>query len=89
MPICCENSTALKPPLDEVDDEDELEDDELDEELFDDEVLDDEELELVLDELVDELLPLQLETTPPSPHWSSHVFSPIQLWLFSQPQPLF
>lgn len=80
MPICCENSTALKPPLDEVDDEDdELEEDELDEEVLDDEVLDDEELELVLDEPLDELLPLQLETTPPSPHWSSQVVTPIQL----------
>ena len=46
--------------------------------------LDEEELELELDEELPQLL-----TTPPSPHWSSQVVRPIQLWLFSQPQPLF
>ena len=50
--------------------------------------LDDEELVLELELELDEELP-QLLTTPPSPHWSSQVVRPIQLWLFSQPQPLF
>lgn len=52
---------------------------------LEDELLEEDELdELELDEE-----PLQLLTTPPSPHWSSQVLMPIQLWLFSHPQPLF
>ncbi len=86
-PICWENSTAPIPPLveleDELDDEDELDELELDEDELEEEELEEDELEL------EELLPLQLDTTPPSPHWSSQVFTPIQLWLFSHPQPLF
>ena len=50
--------------------------------------LDDEELLIEIELELDEELP-QLLTTPPSPHWSSQVVRPIQLWLFSQPQPLF
>ena len=67
-PICPENSTALIPPLEEDDDEDE----ELLEEL--DELEEVDELELL-----EELLPLQVENTPPSPHWSLQVFAPMQL----------
>jgi len=48
------------------------------------ELLDD---ELELDELLEEL-PLQVEITPPGPNCSSQVSIPIQLWFFSQPQPL-
>lgn len=58
-------------------------------ELPEDELLDELEL-LELDEL--ELLdvePPQLFTTPPLPDWLLQVLAPIQLWLFSQPQPLF
>lgn len=53
-----------------------------------DELLEDELLELVLlleeeelelDELELDEEPLQLLTTPPSPHWSSQVLIPIQL----------
>ena len=60
-PICCENSTALNPP------DDELELDELLVEL----VLElEDEVELVdeLDEELEELDVPQLDTTPPSPH---------------------
>lgn len=50
----------------------------------------------VLDELVDEVLEEleeleelgQLLITPPLPDWLLQVVRPIQLWLFSQPQPL-
>lgn len=67
---------------------DELLDDEDDE----DEVLELDELELLLEEELEldelELLDDVPQTTPPSPHWPLQVFSPIQLWLFSQPQPL-
>lgn len=30
----------------------------------------------------------QLQTTPPPPFWLLQVSLPMQLWLFSQPQPL-
>lgn len=52
-------------------------------------LLEDDEEEDELDELELDDEPLQLLTTPPSPHWSSQVLVPIQLWLFSHPQPLF
>ncbi len=47
-------------------------------------------LELLLEELLEleEELELQLEITPPLPLWLSQVVRPIQLWLFSQPQPV-
>lgn len=60
--------------------EDAPEDDELDE-------LELDELELLEDEL-ELLVEPQLFTTPPPPHWLLQVLAPIQLWLFSQPQPL-
>ncbi len=101
------------PPLELLDEEDELLEDEdellddelLDELLEDDELLDEEllledapeddeldeleldELELLEDEL-ELLVEPQLSTTPPPPHWLLQVLAPIQLWLFSQPQPL-
>ena len=62
-----------------------LEEDELDE-LLDEELLEDELLEEL--ELLDEPVP-QSSTTPPLPDWLSQVLIPIQLWLFSHPQPLF
>ena len=68
------------PPLDELELLDELEElEELEDELEDEEL---EELELLEDE------PPQLPTAPPSPYWSLQVLIPIQLWLFSHPQPL-
>lgn len=66
--------------------------DELLEELLEEleDVLDDELEEELLDELEDELLEElgQLLITPPLPDWLLQVVRPIQLWLFSQPQPL-
>jgi hypothetical protein len=65
---------------------------------LEDELLTEDELELTLedellteDELEDELLTedeLQELMIPPLPDWLSHVVRPIQLMLFSQPQPL-
>ena len=53
--------------------------------------LDELELDELLDldelELDDDAFP-QSPTGPPSPHWSLQVSMPMQLWLFSQPQPL-
>lgn len=67
--------------LDDEDDEDDEDVVELDElELLLEEELELDELELLLDDVP--------QKTPPLPHWSLQVFSPIQLWLFSQPQPL-
>ena len=80
-----EELLELEEELLELDDEDEL-DDELDEL----EELDDE-LELLeeLEELTEELLPSHTWITPPSPpFWLLQVVIPIQLKLFSQPQPL-
>lgn len=72
------------PPVELLDDEDDEDDEdvvELDElELLLEEELELDELELLLDDVP--------QTTPPSPHWPLQVFSPMQLWLFSQPQPL-
>lgn len=56
-------------------------------------------LELLLERLLLELLsaleldgltePSQTLTTPPVPDWLSHVLMPMQVLLFSHPQPLF
>lgn len=74
---------ALLPVPEELEDEDE----ELEEELLEDELL--ELLEELEEELLDELeVELPEQTTPPLPYWLLQVVSPIQLWLFSQPQPL-
>ena len=71
------NVPPVGPPLELLEDELEL----LDELVLDDELLE----ELELDEE-----PLQLLIMPPlPPFWLLQVFRPIQLWLFSQPQPLF
>ena len=56
--------------------------DELLEELDELDELELDELELLEDE------PPQSPTGPPSPYWSLQVSIPIQLWLFSHPQPL-
>lgn len=81
----CSQLTPPVLPDDELLDELELEDDELEEEL-------DDELELLdeLDELLDEelVLPEPQLIGPPLPDWDEHVLRPIQLALFSQPQPL-
>lgn len=69
--------------------EDELELELLEDELLDELLLDDELLEeLLLDDDELEELPLHTLITPPPPHWLSQVVRPIQLWLFSHPQPL-
>lgn len=58
-------------------------------ELLELELLDELELEEELLELEDELLlPEPQLTGPPLPDWLEQVLMPIQLWLFSHPQPL-
>ena len=71
---------ALSADPEELEDEELFEDEELEDELLEDELLE------LLEELEEEL---PAQTTPPLPYWLLQVVSPIQLWLFSQPQPLF
>ena len=86
MIITCSQLTPPVPPDDELLDELELlELLELELELFEELELEEELLELE-DEL---LLPEPQLTGPPLPDWLEQVLIPIQLWLFSHPQPLF